>query len=129
MSTKADLQVKMEELQRQLEAAELEIDRQKRDAAAASRVPPQEEAFLAAIAKVNLPSFWEDDPVLWFQQCESAFRRANVTSPGAKYDQVVGKLPNAVSLSCRSLLLSIKFEDPDCYEKLKTHLVLSLIHI
>jgi hypothetical protein len=35
---------------------------------------------------------------------------------------VVGKLPNAVSLSCRSLLLSINFEDKDAYERLKDHL-------
>jgi hypothetical protein len=35
---------------------------------------------------------------------------------------VVGKLPNAVSLSCRSLLLSINFEDKDAYERLKEHL-------
>ncbi len=35
---------------------------------------------------------------------------------------MVGKLPNAVSLSCRSLLLSINFEDKDAYERLKDHL-------
>ena len=29
------------------------------------------------------------------------------------------------SLSCRSLLLSIKYEDPECYNKLKAHLVRS----
>ena len=59
MSTKADLQVKLDELQRALDAAEMEVDRQKRAAAATAdnRGPPQEEAFLAAIAKVDLPSF------------------------------------------------------------------------
>jgi hypothetical protein len=35
---------------------------------------------------------------------------------------VVSKLPNAVSLSCRSLLLSINFEDKDAYERLNEHL-------
>jgi hypothetical protein len=43
-------------------------------------------------------------------------------SSGVKFDHVVGKLPNAVSLSCRSLLLSINFEDKDAYERLKEHL-------
>jgi hypothetical protein len=61
-------------------------------------------------------------PVLWFRQCESAFRRAGTVSSGVKFDHVVGKLPNAVSLSCRSLLLSINFEDKDAYERLKEHL-------
>jgi len=71
---------------------------------------------------VDLPAFWDADPVLWFRQCESAFRRAGTVSSGVKFDHVVGKLPNAVSLSCRSLLLSINFEDKDAYERLKEHL-------
>jgi len=62
------------------------------------------------------------DPVLWFRQCESAFRRSGTVSSGVKFDHIVGKLPNAVSLSCRSLLLSINFEDKDAYERLKAHL-------
>ncbi len=71
---------------------------------------------------MDLPAFWDADPVLWFRQCESAFRRAGTVSSGVKFDHVVGKLPNAVSLSCRSLLLSINFEDKDAYERLKDHL-------
>ncbi len=43
-------------------------------------------------------------------------------SSGVKFDHVVGKLANAISLSCRSLLLSINFEDKDAYERLKEHL-------
>ncbi len=71
---------------------------------------------------MDLPAFWDADPVLWFRQCESAFRRAGTVFSGVKFDHVVGKLPNAVSLSCPSLLLSIKFEDKDAYERLKEHL-------
>jgi hypothetical protein len=61
-------------------------------------------------------------PVLWFRKCESAFRHSNTTSSGVKFDHIVGKLPNTVSLSSRSLLLSINFEDKDAYERLKAHL-------
>jgi hypothetical protein len=71
---------------------------------------------------VDLPAFWDADPVLWFRHCESDFRRAGTVSSGVKFDHVVGKLPNAVSLSCRSLLLFINFEDKDAYERLKEHL-------
>ncbi len=46
------------------------------------------DTFIAAVSKVEIPSFWEADPVLWFRQCESAFRRANTTSSGVKYHMV-----------------------------------------
>ena len=100
----------------------MEIDRQKRAAADVAAIPDDAQAFIAAVSKVDLPTFWEADPVLWFRQCESAFRRSGKLSSGVKFDHVVGKLPNSVSLSCRSLLLSIEFEDKDAYERLKEHL-------
>jgi hypothetical protein len=115
MSTPRELQAQLEEAQRALREAEKEIDRQRKEAAvAAAETPEEARALIAAISKVDLPAFWEADPVLWFRQCESAFRRSGQVSQGVKFDRVVGKLPNAVSLSCRSLLLSINFEDKDC---------------
>jgi hypothetical protein len=120
MSTPRELQAQLEEAQRALREAEKEIDRQRKEAAA--ETPEDARALIAAISKVDLPAFWEADPVLWFRQCESAFRRSGQVSQGVKFDHVVGKLPNAVSLSCRSLLLSINFEDKDCYDRLKDHL-------
>ncbi len=102
--------------------AEKEIDRQGRDAAAEAEIPEGAKALIAAVSKVDLPAFWDADPVLWFRQCESTFRRAGTVSSGVKFDHVVGKLPNAVSLSCRSHLLSINFEDKDAYQRLKEHL-------
>jgi hypothetical protein len=51
-----------------------------------------------------------------------SFSPRRKVSSGVKFDHVVGKLPNVVSLSCRSLLLSINFEDKDAYERLKEHL-------
>ena len=107
------------ELEAQLAASRREIERlgavpqDERDAAA---------ALIAAVTPVKLPDFWVKDPVLWFRQCESAFRRSSISSSGVKFDHVVMKLPHEVSLSCRSLLLSIKFEDKDAYERLRDHL-------
>jgi hypothetical protein len=90
----AAMKAELQETQRVLERANMQ------------EKPDGVEAFIAAVSKVDIPSFWEADPVLWFHQCETAFRRANTTSSGVKFDHIVGKLPNAVSLSCRSLLLS-----------------------
>ena len=122
----SELKAQLARTEQALLEAEKEIDRQRRaaDAAAAAEaeIPEGAKAFIAAVSKVDLPAFWDADPVLWFRQCESAFRRAGTVSSGVKFDHVVGKLPNAVSLSCRSLLLSINFEDKDAYERLKKHL-------
>ncbi len=126
MSTSAELKAQLARTEQALLEAEKEIDRQRQaaaDAAAAEAdVPEGAKALIAAVSKVDLPAFWEADPVLWFRQCESAFRRAGTVSSGVKFDHFVGKLPNAVSLSCRSLLLSINFEDKDAYERLQDHL-------
>jgi hypothetical protein len=117
-----ELKAQLARTEQALLEAEREIDRQRRAAAVESEIPEGAKALIAAVSKVDLPAFWDADPVLWFRQCESAFRRAGTVSSGVKFDHVVGKLPNAVSLSCRSLLLSINFEDKDAYERLKDHL-------
>jgi hypothetical protein len=120
MTSKADeLAVQLAAMKADLEETQRELDRANRE----KEKPEGIDAFINAVSKVNLPTFWEADPVLWFRQCESAFRRhgANISS-GVKFDHVVGKLPNSVSLSCRSLLLDINFEDTDAYERLKAHL-------
>ena len=120
MTSKADeLAAQLAAMKADLEETQRELDRANRE----KEKPEGIDAFINAVSKVNLPTFWEADPVLWFRQCESAFRRhgANISS-GVKFDHVVGKLPNSVSLSCRSLLLDINFEDTDAYERLKAHL-------
>ncbi len=122
MSSPTELKAQLAKTEQALLEAEKEIDRQRRAAAAEAEIPEGAKALIAAVSKVDLPAFWDADPVLWFRQCESAFRRAGTVSSGVKFDHVVGKLPNAVSLSCRSLLLSINFEDKDAYERLKEHL-------
>jgi len=110
----------LSELRARLAEAEHELERATRRS---NEEPPEGvKEFIAAVSKVDLPAFWEADPVLWFRQCESAFRRSGTVSSGVKFDHVVCKLPNAVSLSCRSLLLAINPEDKDGYERLKAHL-------
>ena len=99
MPTKEELILQLDSLKAELRGAEEEVARQKRAAAAAEEVPPEAKALLAAVAKVDIPAFWESDPVLWFRQCEAAFRRANIPSSGARFDHVLGNLPNTVSLS------------------------------
>jgi hypothetical protein len=118
----SDKEAQLERTEQALLEAEKEIDRQRLAAAAEAEIPEGAKALIAPVSKVDLPAFWDADPVLWFRQCESAFRRAGTISSGVKFDHVVGKLPNAISLSCRSLLLSINFEDKDAYERLKEHL-------
>ena len=113
--SETELKAQLARTEQALLEAEKEIDRQRRAAAADAEVPEGAKALIAAVSKVDLPAFWDADPVLWFRQCESAFRRAGTVSSGVKFDHVVGKLPNAVTLSCRSLLLSINFEDKDAY--------------
>jgi hypothetical protein len=125
MSSPTELKAQLARAEQALLEAEKEIDRQRRaaaEAAAEAEIPEGAKVLIAAVSKGDLPAFWDADPVLWFRQCESAFRRAGTVSSGVKFDHVVGKLPNAVSLSCRSLLLSINFEDKDAYQRLKEHL-------
>jgi hypothetical protein len=103
MSSPTELKAQLARTEQALLEAEKEIDRQRRataEAAAEGKIPEGAKALIAAISKVDLPAFWDADPVLWFRQCESAFRRAGTVSSGVKFDHVVGKLPNAVSLSC-----------------------------
>jgi hypothetical protein len=113
MSSPTELKAQLAKTEQALREAEQEIERQR--LAADAEILEGVKALIAAVSKVDLPAFWDADPVLWFRQCESAFRRAGTVSSGVKFDHVVGKLPNAVSLSCRSLLLSINFEDKDAY--------------
>jgi hypothetical protein len=78
MSTPRELQAQLEETQRALREAEKEIDRQRKEAAA--KPPEEARALIAAISKVDLPAFWEADPVLWFRQFRTSFSRRQVRS-------------------------------------------------
>jgi hypothetical protein len=64
--------------------------------------------FIAAVIKVDLPLFWDADPVLWLCQCEPVFCHTCTISSGVKIDLIVGKLPKALSLPSSSFLLIIR---------------------
>jgi len=97
-------------------------------AAAVARLHIQQPAPAAVAAAVNtvavkIPEFWEADPDIWFYQAECAFNRARITTSQTKYEHVVMKLPAAVSISVRALLLSVTPATLDPYELLKTRLI------
>jgi hypothetical protein len=120
-----------------LEAAAMASDRRMEDiiesrveaavAAALGQLRLQQPAPVAAAAvntvAVKIPEFWEADPDIWFYQAECAFNRARITVSHTKYEHVVMRLPAAVSISVRALLLGVTAETEDPYEQLKTRLI------
>jgi len=86
--------------------------------------PPPAQAAAAVVNNVvvKLPDFRIREPDVWFYQAECSFRRARITSSHTKFEHVVMRLPEAVSISVRALLLSITATTEDPYEQLKTRL-------
>ena len=79
------------------------------------------EMLAAAAAQVNLPPFWLEKPVTWFNLCESSFATRNITSQVTKYHYCVGKVPADMIDSIEDLVNDFaSFHDP--YEELKRRL-------
>jgi len=74
---------------------------------------------------VKLPDFWTSDPDMWFFQAECAFNRSRITASYTKFEHVVMKLPEAVIVSVRSLLLGMEPTAVDAYEQLRAQLTTS----
>lgn len=73
-------------------------------------------------AKMTLPKFWASAVDIWFIQCETVFRRWEVTDPQEQFDAVVCSLPNEATAGVVEILRSHHlYEDP--YEALKQKLV------
>ena len=70
----------------------------------------------------KMPDFWVADPDMWFIQADMAFAVARITRSYTKYQHIVTKFPEAVMLSCRSLLGEITQDDDDAYERLRDRL-------
>ena len=69
MSSPNELKAQLARTEQALLEAEREIDRQRKaaaDAAAAAEenIPEGAKALIAAVSKVDLPAFWDADPVL-----------------------------------------------------------------
>jgi hypothetical protein len=112
----------MVEYIKELETRLKEADhQQKLKAKAVPQPPPQ----AAKTTTVKLPDFWSSDVALWFKQCEAVFASAGITGEEHKFNAIVGKLPPAVAVSCRSLLMEIDpAYDEDPYKRLRKHMLL-----
>ena len=86
---------------------------------------PEEPKSVAATA-VKLPSFWIEDPELWFAQIECVFnnRIPKITQDGTKYNYVCEVLPSRVISKVRHIILSAAPE-AEKYGLLKTQLMKS----
>jgi len=110
-----------------MEAAAADIDQRIATAVAAALAAHRQPAAPAPAAQVNnvavkLPDFWVADPDMWFFQAEAAFRNARITQSRTKFDHVVMRLPEAVSIALRALLLSVDDDTADPYGLLKQKL-------
>jgi hypothetical protein len=72
---------------------------------------------------VKLPSFWTEDPVLWFRLAEGQFNLRNVADPVARYYHVLASVPQDTVRLVRHVL----HEDtgPLSYDNLRTSLLAS----
>ena len=91
-------------------------------AALAARQPAAPAPAQVNNVAIKLPDFWVADPDVWFYQAEAAFRNGRIVTSRTKYDHVVMRLPEAVSIAMRSLLLSVNADTADPYELLRTKL-------
>ena len=83
--------------------------------------------YVSKIA-AKLQDFWTKDPDFWFLHTESAFRNAQVTQSRTKFDIVVQKLPHAIMVSVRSLIMTSASSSATPYEDLKAKLFLAYTH-
>ena len=70
----------------------------------------------------KIPTFFRDDPALWFLQIEASFRNARITQDRTKADIVIAALDYEVIPSVRDLISALPQPD-DLYERIKERLV------
>jgi hypothetical protein len=59
-----ELAAELAAMKEELRETQRELDKAN---AAKEDIPADAAAFIAAVTKVDLPSFWDADPVLWFR--------------------------------------------------------------
>jgi hypothetical protein len=70
---------------------------------------------------IKLPTFWTEDPDVWFTQVESQFAIRNITTDQTKYHYVVAALNTSMAAEVRASLLAPP--DDNKYQALKTALL------
>ena len=53
---------------------------------------------------LQLPTFWEKQPDIWFCQAEAEFNLRNITADGTKYSYLVKALNQATAARLRDIL-------------------------
>ncbi|XP_064479140.1 uncharacterized protein LOC135392354 [Ornithodoros turicata] len=93
--------------------------------ATSSAIAPHPEGSTAASTPstvqhlaVRLPSFWPENPQVWFLQVECQFALAGITNQTTKYRHVVSVLPQDVAAQLVDLLATPPTQNP--YDTLRT---------
>ena len=74
----------------------------------------------AAATAVKLPTFWKQEPVLWFAQVEALFSSKGIVQDQTKYDYVVAALDSSTILEIKPTIVSPPSSDR--YDNIKTAL-------
>lgn len=72
-------------------------------------------------ASLRLPTFWSQDPELWFAQVERQFDARRIASQSAKFGHAVSALPVEIAADIRDLILHPPGDSP--YDTLKRELL------
>lgn len=108
MSIEKELQQQIRDLQRQLAL----LSNKGTDTSVASSIP------------VKLPSFWEDNPTLWFAQAECLFELAGVTQDSTKYGHILSVMDMRLAEMVEDVIANPPMYEK--YEKLKGELIYRL---
>lgn len=87
---------------------------------ALSLLKPTTSTASVAATSVKLPTFWKQEPVLWFAQVEALFSSKGITQDQTKYDYVVAALDSSTILEIKPTIVSPPTKDR--YSSLKTAL-------
>ena len=55
---------------------------------------------------LKLPTFWRDEPVIWFEQVEAAFATKGITNDQTKRDYVLGALDNDTAKEVKQAIIN-----------------------